>query len=100
MTDRFAIVEDHLLERRLVGVWEMLRDDCPTVAEGYAHSLEGYFLEIETMLDVSAIGIVGVGTTRLMRRWTYDQAVFTMKYPMIGASRGSSASGCQNGVYW
>ncbi len=57
MTDRFAIVEAHLLERRLVGVWEMVRDDCPTVAEGYALSLEGYFLEIETMLDVSAIGI-------------------------------------------
>jgi len=32
-------------------------DDCPTVAGGYALSLEGYFLEIETMLNVSAIGI-------------------------------------------
>jgi len=38
-------------------VWEMVRDDCPTVVEAYALSLEGYFLEIETMLDVSAIGI-------------------------------------------
>ncbi len=55
--DEFAIVDDHLLERNLVGVWEMVRDDFPEIAEGYALSLEGYFLEIETMLDVSAIEI-------------------------------------------
>ena len=35
----------------------MISDSSPTTVEGYALSLEGYFLEIETMLDVSAIGI-------------------------------------------
>ena len=54
---RFDIIERHLQKRKLVGVWEMASDDSPTTVEGYALSLEGYFLEIETMLDVSAIGI-------------------------------------------
>lgn len=63
MTQEHAIIEDHLLERRLVAVWEMVRDDCPTIVEAYALSLEGYFLEVETMLDVSAIGI-GCGHCR------------------------------------
>ena len=57
MTDRLDIIADHLLNRKLVGVWEIVSDDSPTTTEGYALSLEGYFLEIETMLDVSAIGI-------------------------------------------
>ena len=51
------IIEEHLLERKLVGVWEMISDDSSTTVEGYALSLEGYFLEIDTMLDTSAIGI-------------------------------------------
>ena len=63
MTDRLDIIEGHLLKRKLVGVWEMVSDASPTAAEGYALSLEGYFLEIETMLDVSAIGI-GCGHSR------------------------------------
>ena len=57
MTDNFEIIEGHLLGRKLIGVWEMISDSFPTTVEGYALSLEGYFLEIETMLDVSAIGI-------------------------------------------
>lgn len=63
MTDRLNIIEDHLLRRKLVGVWEMVSDASPTTAEGYALNLEGYFLEIETMIDVSAIGI-GCGHSR------------------------------------
>ncbi len=51
------IIEEHLLGRKLIGVWEMISDSSPTTVEGYALSLEGYFLEIETMLDVSVIGI-------------------------------------------
>ena len=57
MTDKYDIIEEHLLERKLIGVWELISDSSPTTVEGYALSLEGYFLEIETMLDVSAIGI-------------------------------------------
>ena len=57
MTDNYDIIEEHLLGRKLIGVWEMISDSSPTTVEGYALSLEGYFLEIETMLDVSAIGI-------------------------------------------
>jgi len=57
MTDKPYIIEEHLLGRKLIGVWEMISDSSPTTVEGYALSLEGYFLEIETMLDVSAIGI-------------------------------------------
>ncbi len=57
MTDEFAIIEEHLLDRKLIGVWKMVNDSFPKTVEGYALSLEGYFLEIETMLDVSAIGI-------------------------------------------
>ncbi len=63
MTDRLDIIEDHLLNRKLVGVWEMVSDDSPTTADGYALSLEGYFLEIETMLDFSAVSI-GCGHSR------------------------------------
>ena len=63
MTGKPAIIEEHLLERKLIGVWEMVSDSSPTTVEGYALSLEGYFLEIETMLDVSAIGI-GCGHCR------------------------------------
>jgi len=63
MTDRLDIIEDHLLNRKLVGVWEMVSDDSPTTVEGYALSLEGYFLDIETMFDISAIGI-GRGHSR------------------------------------
>ena len=51
------IIEEHLLGRKLVGVWEMISDFSSTTVEGYALSLEGYFLEIETMLDFSVIGI-------------------------------------------
>jgi hypothetical protein len=57
MIDKSDIIEEHLLGRKLIGVWEMISDSFPTTVEGYALSLEGYFLEIETMLDVSAIGI-------------------------------------------
>ncbi len=57
MTDKYDIIEEHLLGRKLIGVWEMISDSFPTTVEGYALSLEGYFLEIETMLDVSVIGI-------------------------------------------
>jgi len=57
MTDKSDIIEEHLLGRKLIGVWEMISDSSPTTVEGYALSLEGYFLEIETMLDVSAIDI-------------------------------------------
>jgi hypothetical protein len=57
MTDSSDIIEEHLLGRKLIGVWEMISDSFPTTVEGYALSLEGYFLEIETMLDVSVIGI-------------------------------------------
>ena len=57
MTDKSDIIEEHLLGRKLIGVWEMISDYSPSTVEGYALSLEGYFLEIETMLDVSAIGI-------------------------------------------
>jgi hypothetical protein len=57
MTDKPYIIEEHLLGRNLIGVWEMISDSSPTTVEGYALSLEGYFLEIETMLDVSVIGI-------------------------------------------
>ncbi len=57
MTYCSDIIEKHLLGRRLIGVWEMISDSFPTTVEGYALSLEGYFLEIETMLDVSAIGV-------------------------------------------
>jgi len=63
MTDKLAIIEDHLLERKLTGVWEMVSDSSLATVEGYALSLEGYFLEIETMLDASAIGI-GCGHCR------------------------------------
>ena len=63
MTYRPYIIEDHLLNRKLIGVWEMVSDASPSTAEGYALNLEGYFLEIETMLDVSAIGI-GCGHSR------------------------------------
>ncbi len=57
MTDKSDIIEKHFLGRKLIGVWEMISDSSPTAVEGYALSLEGYFLEIETMLDVSVIGI-------------------------------------------
>jgi hypothetical protein len=57
MTNKSDIIEEHLLGRKLIGVWEMISDFSPTTVEGYGLSLEGYFLEIETMLDVSAIGI-------------------------------------------
>ena len=57
MTDKLYIIEEHLLGRKLIGVWEMISDSSPTTIEGYALSLEGYFLEIETMLDASVIGI-------------------------------------------
>lgn len=52
-----TIIEDHLLKRKLVGVWKMTSDESHETVEGYALSMEGYFLEINTMLDVSAIGI-------------------------------------------
>ena len=51
------IVEKHLLERKLVGIWEIVSDDYPSTVEAYVLSLEGFFLEIETMLDSSSIGI-------------------------------------------
>jgi hypothetical protein len=57
MTDESDIIEKHLLGRKLIGVWEMISDSSPTTVEGYARSLEGYFLEIETMLDFSVIGV-------------------------------------------
>ncbi len=57
MTDEPDIIEEYLLGRKFIGVWEMISDSSPTTVEGYALSLEGYFLEIETMLDVSVIGI-------------------------------------------
>ncbi len=57
MTDYSDIIEENLLGRKLIGVWEMISDSSPTAVEGYALSLEGYFLEIETMLDFSVIGI-------------------------------------------
>ena len=57
MINRFDIIEEHLLKRKLVGVWKMVSDDFSASVEGYALSLEGYFLEIDTMLDFSAIGI-------------------------------------------
>ncbi len=57
MTDESDIIEKHLLGRKLIGVWEMISDSSPTTVEGYALSLEGYFLEIETMLDFSVIGV-------------------------------------------
>ncbi len=56
MTDNYDIIEEQLLGRKLIGVWEMISDSFPKTVEGFALSLEGYFLEIETMLDVSAIG--------------------------------------------
>jgi len=64
MTDKSDIIEEHLLGRKLIGVWEMISDSSLRTVEGYAISLEGYFLEIETMLDVSAIGI-GCGHARI-----------------------------------
>jgi len=57
LTDKSDIIEEHLLGQKLIGVWEMIRDFSPMTVEGYALSLEGYFLEVETMLDASAIGI-------------------------------------------
>ena len=57
MQKRYDIIEDHMLKRKLVGVWEIVNDDHGTMVEGVALSLEGYFLEIEAMLDVSAIEI-------------------------------------------
>ncbi len=57
MTGKLDIIEDHLLNKKLISVWEMIRDDSSADVEGYALSFEGYFLEIKTMLDVSAIGI-------------------------------------------
>ena len=44
MTNNSDIIEGHLLGRKLIGVWEMIRDSFPTTVEGYALSLEGYFL--------------------------------------------------------
>ena len=46
MTDKSDIIEEHLLGRKLIGVWEMISDSSPTTVEGYALSWEGYFLEI------------------------------------------------------
>ena len=57
MIETDAIIDKHFLERKLIGVWEMVSDSSDMDVEGYALSFEGYFLEIETMLDVSAIGI-------------------------------------------
>ena len=57
MEDQNTIIDEHLLERKLIGVWELVGDSSRKIVEGYALSLEGYFLEIETMLDVSTINI-------------------------------------------
>jgi hypothetical protein len=57
MEDQNNIIDEHLLEKKLIGVWELAGDSSRKIVEGYALSLEGYFLEIETMLDVSAISI-------------------------------------------
>ena len=57
MEDQNNIIDEHLLEKKLIGVWELVEDSSRKIVEGYALSLEGYFLEIETMLDVSAISI-------------------------------------------
>ena len=51
MEDQNTIIDEHLLERKLIGVWELVGDSSRKIVEGYALSLEGYFLEIETMLD-------------------------------------------------
>ena len=57
MENQATIIDEHLLEKELIRVWELVGDSSRKIVEGYALSLEGYFLEIETMLDVSAISI-------------------------------------------
>ena len=57
MTDRISIIDPRFLARKLIGVWELISDSSQMAIEGYALSFEGYFLEIETMLDISAIEI-------------------------------------------
>ena len=52
-----SIIDDFFLGRKLTGVWEMERDSSDSVPDGYALSFEGYFVEIELMLDVSGISI-------------------------------------------
>jgi len=46
-----SYIEEHLLERKLVGVWEVVNDSSPMTAEGYGLNLEGYFLEMWTLPD-------------------------------------------------
>ncbi|MGA1824894.1 MAG: hypothetical protein ACMUIP_09530 [bacterium] len=52
-----SIIDEQFLQKRLVGVREIVFDDDPDIVEGYALNLEGYELEIRTMLDTSALQI-------------------------------------------
>ena len=99
MVDKNTIIDEHLREKKLIGVWELVRDSSQMAVEGYALSLEGYFLEIETMLDVSAIAI-GAAIPGVTFPWRLEQAVSTRRYLMIDPSPSSLARGCQNGACW
>ena len=52
-----SIIDEQFLQKKLVGVREIIYDDDPVIVEGYALNLEGYELEIRTMLDTSAVQI-------------------------------------------
>ena len=57
MMEPYDIIDEHFFNRELIAVWGMICGSSDMDVEGYALSFEGYLVEIEAMLDVSAIGI-------------------------------------------
>ncbi len=57
MMEPYDIIDEHFFNRELVAAWELVCGSSGIDIEGYALSFEGYLIEIETMLDVSAVGI-------------------------------------------
>lgn len=57
MMEPHDIIDEHFFNRELIAVWAMLCGSSGMDIEGYALSFEGYLIEIEMMLDTSAVGI-------------------------------------------
>ena len=57
MMEPYDIIDEHFFNRELVAAWELVCGSSGIDIEGYALSFEGYLIEIETMLDTSAIGV-------------------------------------------